>query len=312
MSSHESHKNILIFHLLPGRDKAVDAAKQEACAVLHEIGARPLPGGPLSEVGGVFWIETDDIEKLDSAEQQFARLGYSGLVQLLQKIPESHFREEKPEMTRWRGRPYRLITVYQRDEQSTRARDPDQRKFFLEMPSGEVREMIGYRGDGGTLSRRALPVCDAQLLVNLSYPGRERTLLDPFAGAGGIVQEAVRSGLRVISVDIDPILRPGLEYFGATHHVADIRQIPLSDESVDAVATELPFDRITESLLAPAIEQIFRVLKVEGRVALMSADWQADFMRKAVRPFPTATLLDYPLDRKGSSCHLFVWQKNDW
>ena len=142
---------------------------------------------------------------------------------------------------------------------------PDRREFLFETSDREVRAIRGYRGSPGSLTRRALPVPDARLLVNLVARGSPGVLLDPFAGAGGIVIEALEAGWRVISADADPAVRHGLAWLGAAHVVADARRLPLADDSVDAVATEPPYHRGVGDLVAEALVELRRVRKAHAR-----------------------------------------------
>ena len=87
-----------------------------------------------------------------------------------------------------------------------------------------MREIRGYRDDSGPLSRRGLPTYDARMLANVAAAGEGGTLLDPFAGAGGVVIEALAHGCRVVSCDIDPALRYGLASLARSHAVADARR----------------------------------------------------------------------------------------
>jgi len=305
-----SDDKTLVFYLREARSKAAQAAKLEALYLLKSLKPELLKGGPLSDRGGVFWVRplapSEDLRAID-----YQRLGYSEAVDLLVPIPEGMFREDRADMTRFKGQALKLDRLYERDAVAERERDPDQRLFHLATPDG-VREVRGYRGDGSPFGRRALPVCDALLLVNIVDPGVGKTLLDPFAGAGGIVQEAVRVGLVTVTVDLDPILAPGLERMGARHQTGDARNLPIDDESVDAIATEPPFSTETREWIAEVFEEMFRVLKPGARLAIYCADWQAEPLRVQRKTLPLRPLLDVPIDRKSSPCHILAWEKEEW
>ncbi len=306
-----SSEQLLIFHIREARSKAVEAAKFEAMSVLKNLTPETLKGGPLSEKGGVFWLRTRAPVSV-LKEVNYWRLGYSVATDLVVPISESNYRQKRPDMTRFRGKAIKLERLYELDVATERERNPDQRLFHLATPEGEVREVHGYRGDGSQLGRRALPVCDAQILVNIVDPGPGKTLLDPFGGGGGIIQEAVRARLVPQSVDIDPILAPGLERMGARHHVGNAVDLPFAYESVDAIATEPPFDRESRDWIAQAFDEMLRVLKVGGRLAVYCAEWQAEPLRIQGGLSPLKQLLDLPIDRKGYPCHLLAWEKTDW
>src|SRR5262249_15028992 len=126
---------------------------------------------------------------------------------------------------RRRGPPS-LHVVWEDSAEEHRDSAPDRRRFFLRDVTGAIREARGYRGGSGRGERRALPVADARLLVNLARAGVDRVLLDPFAGAGGIVHEATRTGAVVFSADVDRALAPGLVAFGSRHLVASATALP--------------------------------------------------------------------------------------
>lgn len=301
-------RTILVFYLKEGRSKAIEAAQAEALTLLASLHPCVLLGGPLAEKGGVFWIEVSSGALID--EVDFSRLGYTAAVDEVVPVTEAEYRPRRPEMVRFKGKPFELARLYEVDVEETRKRDPDQRCFYLAQEDGSIRQVAGYRGDGSKYGKRALPVSDAQLLVNLVNPGNGLTLLDPFAGAGGIVQEAVRVGLAVLSIDIDPVLKPGLEFLGAKHLIGSASHLPFETNSIDSIASEPPYDRETEELIVQAFDEMVRVVKREGRIALLTAEWQAPLLRTHAQGLDVNVFLDCPIDRKGYPCHLFLWEKH--
>jgi SAM-dependent methyltransferase len=211
--------------------------------------------------------------------------------------------------TRWRRTLHRLVRVYQEDTAALREAAVERRTFLLEMPNGEARPVRGYRGDGGPLSRRGLPVYDARLLVNLVGARTGTVLLDPFAGTGGILIEALANGASVLSLDRDPRLRPGLAALGATHHVADACKLPFAAESIDAVATEPPYDEGALPMLLLALGEMRRVLKVGGRVAVLCSARQREALRAESQRLRLEPYLEQPINRKGLDTALCVWRK---
>lgn len=291
---------LLIFHVRPARRRALSTATAEATCLLRDLGAAVAPGGPLSEQGGVFWL-TLPADALERARDRLPRLGYSYAVDLVEPT------EDEGDV-RWRGRSYRLARLHEEDAGELREAAPDRRTFVLES-GGEARPVRGYRGGSGPLSRRGLPVIDARMLVNLvaTLPGA--TLLDPFAGAGGVVLEGLTSGYRVLSCDVDPSLRHGLRALGAAHCVADAQSLPFESSSVDAIATEPPYEPEADEAVVTALGEMARVLRPGGRIALLLADRQVGALRTRSASFGLRAFHDAPIDRKGTPCVVLAWEK---
>jgi hypothetical protein len=309
----KAEEAVLIFYLRPARNRARQAAVVEALSLLRDLEPAALPGGPLSEQGGLFWI-TLPARLLPIAQRRFPRLGYSSAVDLVQPVLQDDAgSDDAPEAgerrTRWRRRPHRLVRLYEEDPEAMRELAPDRRIFLFETAAGEIRPVKGYRGDGQALSRRGLPVYDARLLVNLVFRPDGGLLLDPFAGIGGIVIEAVASGWSVGSCDIDPVLRHGLAAQGATHYVTDASDIPLEAGSVQAIATEPPYDRAASTMLGAALDELYRLLQSGGRLAMLVAAWQAEMLRDHANGLGLQLYLDSPINRKGMEVVVLAWAK---
>ncbi len=298
----------LIFYLRTARSKARAAAETEALCLFRDLDATTPVGGALSEKGKLFWVDMP-ADALEQAQQRFPRLGYTKAVDLLEPIQPGSRQFSDKRLVRWRRKDYKLVRLYEEDAADMRERAPDRRRFMLETSSGEVRLVRGYRGDGGLLSRRGLPVYDARLLVNLVFTAEsDSVFLDPFAGVGGIVLEGLASGYRVISSDADPALRHGLFHLGAFHYVADARHLPFQAATIDAIATEPPYDEQTGDLVLDALIEMYRILKPGGRMSIMCIDWQAEKLRQTAASLKLTTLLDLPINRKGVDCVVFAWE----
>jgi len=303
-------ETLLILYIRQARSKAKACATAEALCLLQDLQAIAPIGGPLSEKSGLFWIKIPTL-LLEQVRDRLPRLGYTYAVDVLEPLQEQFTsrRNASPQVVRGKGGAYRLSRLYEEDAGLLRDRAPDRRLFALETENGQSRVIRGYRGDGGALSRRALAVCDARLLVNLVHASEGARFLDPFAGVGGIVLEALDSGYRVISADVDPILRPGLERLGSTHYVADARSLPIESETVDMIATEPPFDQQADDTVIDSLTEMSRVLKRGGRLAMLCAVHQADKLRNRAEAIGLVKWLDSPLNRKGMDCVVLAWQK---
>ena len=292
---------MLVFYLRAARGRARPAAVAEALALLHDLGPSAPAGGPLSERGGVFWVELP-ARHLAAATARLPRLGYSTAVDRL--VPAAG-----PPEVRWRRRGWRLLRLYEEDAAAMREQAPDRRPFLFEAGGGPARPVRGYRGGGGPLTRRGLPVADARLLVNLVAPAGPGRLLDPFAGVGGIALEARAAGWAAVTADLDPALRHGLGGIGAGHLVADARALPLRDGSLDAAATEPPYDRGVGPLASLALAELHRLLRPGGAAAMLCAGWQAPGLRATAAGLGWRPTLDCPVDRRGLAVVALAWRR---
>lgn len=131
----------------------------------------------------------------------------------------------------------------------------------------------------------------ARVLVNLSGIQPEKLFLDPFCGTGGILIEAGTVGAQLIGLDVQKKMVRGaatnLHFFGLAGDllVGDATRIPLRDESIDAIATDLPYGRASfvsrpsraeshpehlKRLYRDALDEIHRVLKPGCRAVIVS------------------------------------------
>lgn len=131
----------------------------------------------------------------------------------------------------------------------------------------------------------------ARALVNLSGVKDKELFLDPFCGTGGILIEAGMIGVRTIGADVQNKMMKGakdnLKFFGLSGDliVSDATKMPLKDNSVDALATDLPYGRSSlvsglgssksrsiflEQLYQDALDEIYRVLKTGRKAVIVS------------------------------------------
>jgi hypothetical protein len=250
----------------------------------------------------VLWVELPE-RHLDEALARLPRLGYCTAVDLVEAAPAPTGARGKVRDPGWR-----LVRVHTEDPAGHREQAPDRREFLVE-GGGGVRPVRGYRGDGQALRRRGLPVCDARLLVNLVAPAGPGLLVDPFAGVGGVALAAAAAGWRVVTADHDPALRHGLGRLAADHVVADARRLPMRAGSVDAVATEPPYDPTVGPLADEVLAEVARLLRPGGATAWLCAAWQAPGLRAAADGLGLAVTLDTPVDRKGTPVAALAWRK---
>ena len=117
----------------------------------------------------------------------------------------------------------------------------------------------------------------ARALVNLSLAMPGDLLFDPFCGTGGVLLEAHLVGARVLGSDAEEAMIAGsrANLPGADLLLADATAMPLRDNCIDAVVTDLPYGQSVriraesmERLYARSLSEIRRVLK-EGRRAVV-------------------------------------------
>lgn len=155
-----------------------------------------------------------------------------------------------------------ILVIYQRDNSSMTARKANARPFF--MPTSLHPKL-------------------AKAMLNL-VKVTEGTVLDPFCGTGGNIIEGSLMGLKVIGVEMDGDVaygaRKNMEHFCTNGNWcvihADSTKSPLRDESVDAIATDLPYGRSSmmpeelRTLYLKGLREIKRVLKVGAYACVVS------------------------------------------
>ena len=279
-------------------------------ALMRDLGASLQTGGPLSEVGGVFWV-TLPKRGFDTALDRVGCLGYTAAMDLIVPLPKEESRKlARNTVVRWKNRDYIRVRAYQEDAEAMRESAPDRREFRLATRDG-IRDVKGYRGSGGPLNRRALPPCDARMLANMVFSHeRPFRFLDPFAGAGGIVIEAAKLGYSVATVDNDPVLRFGLPRIGSRLHLlADSQMLPFRDSVFHGIATEPPYDARTAPIIEHSLMEMARVIKCDGRIAMLVAEWQAKSVERLAGEVGLTTECSSKVNRKGTDTFLVVLTK---
>ncbi len=114
------------------------------------------------------------------------------------------------------------------------------------------------------------PVADALVSALATSPGD--TVLDLAAGTGDVTEALARSGVRVISTDVSPVMVEAARRRGipdVEHRVMDMQAIDLPDASVDGVVSRYGYMLVPDP--ARALRETRRVLKPGGRLAF--ATW---------------------------------------
>ena len=168
-------------------------------------------------------------------------------------------------------------------------------ELWLQQTGRQVR--LGLRLTDRTMRHRTYKTANrpaslrptiARALVQLTRPEDGDIFLDPMCGAGTVMIERALAGRYALiqGGDIDEqAVADTLENFGNRHKPRDVyhwdaRQLPLPDQSVDKVATNLPWGRQVGSvfelraLYESAFAEIDRVLRPDGLVVVLSSEWE--------------------------------------
>jgi len=112
----------------------------------------------------------------------------------------------------------------------------------------------------------------------------------------------------VFSVDIDPILRPGLENMGASHTVGSAAHLPFANASIDAIATEFPFSDGCQQEILGFLEEAARVMKSKTRMALMLNEPQRQYIEDFMQTAPFFCILGHAIKRRRMDCYLLLYE----
>jgi tRNA G10 N-methylase Trm11 len=212
----------------------------------------------------------------------------------------------------WKGEKFSINIFFVQDTKIYKEQSPHNRMFKIYDTNGAIKDVYGYRGAGSEFGSRALPVEDARCMVNLSQPGKNKRMIDPFAGGGGIIYQfkyMVPDGT-MISVDIDPVLKPGLEYYGAVHYVQNAKEICLTADSFDSVITEVPFSLNALDDINSALQQLTSFIAKNGVFIIMCGKKQSSQIQKTMEETNNYLLYKHEIDRKGTEVEIQIWHRS--
>jgi len=212
----------------------------------------------------------------------------------------------------WKGKRFSATMFFKQDNKIYTEQSSHNRKFKIINSNNEIKHIQGYRGNGSELGRRALPVEDARCMVNLSQPWKNKKMLDPFAGAGGIIYQfkyIVPEGI-MTSIDIDPVIKPGLESYGSTHYAMSAADASFPENSFDSVITEVPFSNNAEIDIIKTLKNINSCLSENGVYVIMCENNQTEFIQKTMEELNNFKLFEHKIDRKGIDVEIQIWHRN--
>jgi len=292
--------HIIACGLRNSRLKAKQVAVAELYMALLPLDIIYLSNGPLSDEKGFFCFMVEK-SRIEAAKKILHGIGYCNVFHLI-------VFEETEEKRTWKGRRFSVREFVRQDADLYASQSPHNRVFALAIPGENPTHVVkGYRGDGSLTGRRALPVEDCRCLINLAMPQKIETLLDPFAGAGGIVYAAgfINPAIRTTTIDIDPILSPGLEMYGAMHYVCAAAEARFC-EKFDAIVTEVPFAEESDSSVLEGLRNVLGYLKRDGRVSIMSSLRQHEVLHKFICDSGLHVYCSYAVNRKGTDAAIIA------
>lgn len=146
----------------------------------------------------------------------------------------------------------------------------------------------------------------AAAMVLLTEPMADDVFMDPMAGSGTILWERAQAGpyARILGGDIEPERveaarknvrdRRGGRLPELEIRQWDARHLPLEDNAIDKVATNLPFGKQISGGGGPArlypqvLAELARVVRPGGRIVLLSSEF--DLVKEQVRALPNLTI----------------------
>jgi len=299
---------ILICRLRNSRLKAKQIAIMELYLALLPTNGVFLVNGPLGDIKGLISFLIPKM-RYDLLKDILPGIGYCDKFYILDFDTDMNNQSDLASINdmAWKGRRFGIRILLSQDRATYESQSAHNRVFHITCEDGLTRSVTGYRGDGSITGRRALPVEDCRCLVNLAVPSTAGSMIDPFAGAGGIVCAAryINPEIEITTVDIDPILAPGLRMYGDHHYIGDAAHISLSGR-FDAVVTELPFARETAESVRAGLRNICGYLKPVGYVSVMCAPHQVDMLCKCILDMGMHIYCSHLMDRKGTEAAIIA------
>lgn len=273
-----------------------------------------IKNGPLGDIKGLVSFLCP-VRNLNAFKEKLFCIGYCDNFYILNfenENCENHSGLVSINPLVWKNKKFSIYNFYAQDEEVFEEQSPHKREFRIACGDGSIKSVKGYRGDGSEYGRRSLPVEDARCMVNLSLAGGNKKMLDPFAGAGGIIYQFryIAPGGTMTSIDTDPVLKPGLEFYGANHFVMNAAAADFPPDSFDSVITEVPFSPNAVDDIAGAFVKINGSLSKDGVFIVMCNVSQTAAIADVMQKLENYLLFSHVIDRKGTDVEICVWWKN--
>jgi hypothetical protein len=305
---------ILICSLRNSRVRCKQLAIVEMYATLEDFGGIFITNCPLAEVRGkiAFFVPRG---KVGALLDTLTTVGYCDAfhVASFDNVDDKRVVSlEGVSLFSWKKHSFWVKELCRQDPDVYQSQSPHNRPFRI-LSNGTIKDLIGYRGDGKAMSRRALPVEDCRCMLHLAFPRKGSKLFDPFAGAGGIVYAASLAGrsLELFSADIDSVVAPGLEMYGTRHFCGNSAELDFDGEVFDTVVTEVPFSPDATDSIISVLINVGKHLTSDGRVVLMCARHQSQSIRLCLDTLGYHEYLFYSVNRKGTEVDIIAYSGAD-
>jgi len=314
-----SQYNVIACKLRNSRIKVKQTAVLEIIFSQYENNILFILNGPLGDIKGVISFFCPKT-KLESFKEKLPGIGYCDKFFLLDFNVEACVSEEPRKNQSdlnsinplvWKGKKFSIDYFYIQDSKLYEEQSPHNREFKISGSDGGEKTVSGYRGDGSETGRRSLPVEDARCMVNLSLPWKNKRIIDPFAGAGGIIFafKFITESF-ITSIDIDPVLKPGLEFLSDRHYVMDAKDASFPENSFDSIITEVPFSYNVVNDIIIALSKIIKSLSDDGILVIMCKINQKQRIYESLINSEIYLLFNQMINRKGIDVEISVWCKD--
>lgn len=312
-----SNKRIIICELRNSRSKCKKLAVFEMMILFERYNSIFIKNCPLSEVKGVFSICIDyDDDNKKNIISLMKCAGYCNKFYMLEFGDSNKenmlFLKYNPLLS-WKKRKFSIVEFFEQDEAENRKQAPDMREFYIKCGDEVVRKIKGYRGNGKEFGRRALPVEDCRMLCNLACNESSKVVLDPFAGAGGILYQVRQAfpTVEIHTIDISEELASGLINYGATHHIADASKIDLQDLKFDGIMTEVPFANSLTNTVCEAFKNLKKHMSDNCKISIMCGTQQSQSIVKSLIENGLYVVNMFGVDRKGIDVDIIFAVNNE-
>ncbi len=302
-------RKIIVARIRKSRSKCKQLAVLELIHALKEYAPRFITNGPLGDVKGIITIAVKLNESdMSNISNILEYIGYCDTFYILD-FNELSSDIENPSINPlvFKGKEFAIKNLIKQNGDLFRQGLADKRDFLLTCGDGVVRNINGYRGNGEAMGRRALPVEDCRLLMNLACNKFTKAVVEPFAGGGGIIYQLKKGypSLRVVSLDIAQELAYGLLAYGAEHHVANAKYFK-TDIVFDALCTEVPFDQNSTEDICSALLNFYEMLTDDAKLAIMCDKNQEKQILEFLVKSDYFFLNPFFVDRKGTQVSVII------